>query len=156
MRLWELFESISPSDVDRLEKHLDAHVYQPADKVAKREPVIDLDLPKGRSHFMQRLVTRADKAGITLPEIYRLLKRAKEDPSLGVSKRIERAATAEDPHFDITIRSEDDLIIPFTVRENPQCSKTQPGNPVCSDHYGRKMPRNRMIAKTIYRKGVDD
>ena len=157
MRLWELFEDISPLDIQRIEYALDKFVYQPTDKVKKREPVLDVDLPTASSsHFMQRLNLRGDKAQITPAQIYSLLKQARENDSLGFAKKLDKLSKENDPGETITLVDKDGLTIPVIIRQDPTCVKTQNGNPVCVNNRGTTQPKNKMVAKTIFRKGVED
>lgn len=156
MRLWELFEDISPAEIKDIEHTLDDLLYQPPEKVKRNQPVIDLDLPTGRSHFMQRIIQRADKANITAREIQHVLARAKTDPSMGVADKINAASKIDNPQDDILVRDPDtDLTIPMVVVPNQSCEKTTDGIAVCKTPVG-KAPKNKIVAKTIYRKGVED
>lgn len=50
---------------------------------------------------------------------------------------------------------ETDLVIPVVFVPNRECKLSRSGESVCSTGNG-KAPKNSMIAKTIYRKGVSD
>lgn len=157
MRLWELFEDITPADIRAIERTLDARVYQPAEKVRTNQPVMDLDLPTDQ-HFMQRVTQRSGKAKITPNEIANLLARAKLDPSLGYAGKINQASVDGKPGQTIEIKDpKSNLVIPTVVDRNPNCkpNATNPDNPVCGTPAG-KQPKNVLRAKTIFRKGVAD
>ena len=157
MRLWELFEDITPADIRNVERTLDDRLYQPAEKVRTNQPVLDLDLPTDQ-HFMQRIVGRSNKAKITPNEIANLLARAKIDPSLGFKDEINQAAVSGRQGETINVQDpKTKLTIPLVVVPNPACKpgSTDPKNPVCGTQQG-KQPKNIIRAKTIFRKGVDD
>ena len=157
MRLWELLEDITPADIKSIERSLDAEVYQPPELVKKNKPVIDLELPVGNAHFMQRIIQRADKARISADEIKDLLYRAKTDPSLGYAKEIDALSKKNNPDDSITIQDpKTKLTIPVIAKPNQVCkSSSVDGVPVCLTQQG-KAPKNKLTAKTIFRKGVDD
>jgi hypothetical protein len=156
MRLWELFEDITPADIKDIERKLDHDVYQPADKLKKNQPVLDLDLPTGNSHFMQRIQQRNAVAKITPQEIEALLARAKLDPKLGFAGKLDALSKEEDPDTDIVLQDpRTKLTIPAIVKPNTQCVRSTDGNPVCLTRQGKE-PKNKIVAKTIFRKGVED
>lgn len=157
MRLWELFEDIKPADIKNVERALDARIYQPAEKVRTNQPVLDLDLPTDQ-HFMDRFVQRAGPAKITPNEVANLLARAKVDPSLGFKNELEQAAVHGKSGQTIDVQDpQTKLNIPLVVKPNPECkpNATNPDNPVCGTPDG-KAPKNKVVAKTVFRKGVRD
>lgn len=156
MRLWELLEDLTPADIKDIEHKLDNQVYQPADKLNKNQPVLDLDLPVGSSHFMQRILQRAGIAKITPQEIESLLARAKQDPKLGYNRNMDTLSKETDPNDEFVIQDpRTKLTIPVIVKPNPSCVRTTDGNAVCMTRQGKE-PKNKMVAKTIFRKGVED
>lgn len=159
MRLIEIFEDVSPTDLKKVELALDKFVYQPEDQIKNSEPVLDVDIPTSpRNHFVQRLNQRGEKAEINLGQIYSLLKAAKTDSSLGYQDDIEDLSKAQDPEDDLVIQSREKhpLTIPVIVKPNPQAVKANNGSSVGLDANGNKVPKNRMIPKTVFRKGIDD
>jgi hypothetical protein len=157
MRLSQLFEFSPPSaeDIKNIDQSLNQDVYQPADQLRKGKPVIDLEIPTD-THFMDRIIQRSDKARITKGEIYNLLKAAKQDPRLGLSREIQDLSVEDDPNKDIVARSPNNLIIPLIARPNTDCVKEKPGTAVGWDRRGNLVPKNKLTAKTIYRKGIPD
>ena len=156
MRLFEIFEdTASPANVKVVADTLDARAYQPADKVAKNAPVLDIEIPTS-GHFIQRYNQRSDIAKFSLKDVFNLLYRAKTDPSLGFAKELDALAREDDPEDDVVVKGSDNLTIPLIVKPNPEAVKTTPNNPVAMGRRGNKVPRNQAIVKTIYRKGVND
>jgi hypothetical protein len=159
MRLIEIFEDVSPVDLKKVELALDKFVYQPEDQIEKREPVLDVDIPTSpNNHFVQRLNQRGEKAGINLGQIYSLLKAAKTEPQLGYQDDLEDLSKEQDPETDLVIKSKEKnpLTVPVIVVPNPQAVKTNIGSSVGVSATGQKVPKNRMIPKTVFRKGIDD
>lgn len=157
MRLWELMGPITPSDIKGIERRLDKEVYQPEDKIKRNKPVIDLELPTS-AHFMDRIIQRADKANISPEEIEQLLARAKTDPRLGVQGTIDDVSREEDPEADIYIKDpQSQLTIPAIAVPNPNCKPgtTNDQFSTCMTPMG-KQPKNKLVAKTIYRRGIED
>lgn len=156
MRLWELIEGITPAEIEQIERELDQTTYMPADQVAKQKPVLDLELPSGRQHFMQRIIQRADKAKITPQEIEQLLLRARTDPKMHLVKKLDDISRETDPSDEIVIQDpKSKLTIPVTFNANPDCVRSSDGSAVCLTRTGKE-PKNQMVAKTIFRKGVED
>lgn len=157
MRLWELMGTINPASIKDVEKRLDTTLYRPEEKVKKNKPVIDLELPSN-AHFMDRLIQRAKKANISPEEIESLLARAKADPSLGFKDEIEDVCWDERPEDTITIQDKKSgLTIPTIAVPNPNCKPgtTSDKFSTCMTPNGKE-PKNRLVAKTIFRKGVQD
>ena len=155
MRLMEL---LSPRDVKSIEQALNAEVYQNPKAVGGKAPPVKLVLPT-HAHFMDRLKQRGDDHHITDQEIKDLLARARLDPHLGVSKQIDKHAKMNNPDDTIVIQDPDThLTIPVVFNPNNHCMPNQhfqDGVPFCKTPTGKE-PKNLMVAKTIYRKGVDD
>lgn len=155
MRLMEL---LSPRDVKSIEQQLNAEVYQNPKAVGGKAPPVKLVLPT-HAHFMDRLRQRGDDHHITDQEIKDLLARARLDPSLGVAKEIDKHAKMNEPEGTIVIKDPDThLTIPVAFNPNDHCMPNQHfqnGVPFCKTPNGKE-PKNLMIAKTIYRKGVED
>lgn len=159
MRLIDLLEDISAYDLKRIEKALDAFVYQPEEKIKKAAPVLDVDIPTNKdNHFVQRLNQRSEIADIPLGSVYNLMKNAKIDQSLGYKKELDDVAREDDPDETIVLQAsgKHPLTIPVKVVSNPDAVKTTPNNPVGVSRTGQKVPKNKIIPKTVYRKGIDD
>ncbi len=153
MRLSELFEDISPLEIKRIENSLDRFVYQPREKMRRGKDVLDLVLPT-RGHFMDRLNQRAKEQDITTQEISDLLSRAKTDPSLGASKKLEKLSTQNDPEYTVKVEDPDtNLTIPLIVVPNNFCDPDTKidGLSVCRTDRGIE-PKNKAIAKTVFRR----
>jgi len=158
MRLNEIFEATAnPADIKTVADTLDKFVYQPEEKLKKRQPVLDVEIPTSdMNHFVQRFNQRSDKAKFTLKDIFNLLARAKADPSMGYASELDALSRENNPHDDIVIQGDDKLTIPVLVKSNPKCAKQTDGNPVCPTANGKLEPKNIVIPKTVYRKGIDD
>lgn len=158
MRLFEIFEdTASPANVKVVADTLDNRAYSPADKVARSAPVLDMEIPtSGKNHFIQRYNQRSEKAGFNLKDIFKLLYRAKTDPSMGYAKQLDNLSREEDPNDSIEIRGDDALTVPVIVKPNPEIVKSTDGNPVGLTRQGKKAPKNQVIPKTVFRKGVAD
>lgn len=159
MRLIDLLEDISAYDLKRIEKALDAFVYQPEEKIKKSAPVLDVDIPTNKdNHFVQRLNQRSEVADIPLGSVYNLMKNAKVDQSLGFKKELDDVAREDNPDETIVLQDigKHPLTIPVKVVPNPDAVKTSPNNPVGVSKAGQKVPKNKIIPKTVYRKGIDD
>lgn len=160
MRLFELFDGpATPANIDKLEKTLDNNFYQPADKVKNNEPVLDLEISDNpSSHFIQRYTERAKKADFGLADIASLLARAKTGALPGYKEKLDDLSRENYPLEDLVIKStgENPLTIPVIVKPNPVAKNMQNGNPVASTRDGKKVPKNIIIPKTVYRKGIDD
>lgn len=157
MKLTDLFEDVSPTDIKRVEVALDKFVYQPEEKIKNRDPVLDVFLPtSSTNHFIQRFNQRAEKANITLGDVFNLIKNAKTNPELGFTKELNDVSLEQNPEQTIVFKDKDNLTIPVVVVPNPACKISSENNPVCKTHSGSLEPKNRLIPKTIYRKGVND
>lgn len=158
MRLFELLEDIArPADIQRVADILDDKFYQPPEQLRRGKPVLDVEIPTSSSnHFIQRFNQRSDIAKFTLKDILQLLARAKVDPSLGYIDTLDDLSKKNNPLSDVVIKGEDNLTIPVVVKPNPKCKTMTDGNPVCVTHSGQKEPKNRIIPKTVYRKGIPD
>lgn len=160
MRLFEIFDGpATPANIDKLEKTLDDKVYQPANKVQRREPVLDLEINSSpSSHFIQRYSERAKKADFGLMDIMRLLAGAKTGAIPGYKDELDDLSRENYPLDDIVIKGTgpNPLTIPAIVKPNPAAKNMQDGNPVASTRNGEKVPKNVIIPKTVYRKGIDD
>jgi hypothetical protein len=105
---------------------------------------------------MQRIQQRNAVAKITPQEIEALLARAKLDPKLGFAGKLDALSKEEDPDTDIVLQDpRTKLTIPAIVKPNTQCVRSTDGNPVCLTRQGKE-PKNKIVAKTIFRKGVED
>lgn len=162
MKIFEL-DSHWAQLISGIEKFLDDRVYQPSDKVKGWKPgndsVLDLDLPTGEAHFIERLKQRAKGQNITPKEIAQLLANAKLKPDLGVKKEIEDAGKENYPSEEVFIQDPiTKLTIPVIVKPNPKCDQKsfRDGVSVCLTKKGELAPKNRVVAKTIYRKGFTD
>lgn len=159
MKLYQLLEFISAADLKRVERNLDAEVYQPAELVAKNKPVIDLEVPTS-GHFMDRINQREIGHNLTPDEIRDLLLKAKTDPKIGMKDRIEAASKMNDPDLDTKIVDpKTKLAIPVIAKPNPECDPNQNlqnGVSVCKSRDGKKVPKNMLVTKTIFRQGVPD
>lgn len=160
MRLFELFDGpATPANIDKLEKTLDDKIYQPAEKVKKNEPVLDVDISKSpSSHFIQRYTERAKKADFGLLDIMRLLADAKTGKLPGYKDELDNLSRENYPLDSIKIQGggENPLTIPVIIKPNPAAAKMQDGNPVAATRAGQKVPKNLIIPKTVYRQGIDD
>ncbi len=160
MRLFELFDGpATPANIEKLEKALDTKFYQPMDKVKTNQPVLDLDIDsRPTSHFIQRYTERAKKAEFGLADIAALLARAKTGAIPGYKDELDDLSRENYPMDDLVIQGQgpNPLTIPVIVKPNPEAKKMQDGNPVAADRTGKKVPKNRIIPKTVYRKGIDD
>lgn len=158
MRLFEIFEDVAnPVQVKQVADLLDKKFYQPADEIKKNRPVLDVEIPtSAANHFIQRYNERSDVAKFSLRDVYQLLARAKKDPSLGYADSLEDLARENYPLDTVVLQDKDKLTIPVIVKPNPKCVKMTDGNPVCVTRNGTKEPKNQLIPKTIYRKGVND
>lgn len=151
MRLWELFGNLDEKTVRDVERYLDATDYQPTDKVQSgKQPVIDLDLSS--PHFVQRLAQRGKTANISPEEIEDLLHRGREKFKVEIGQA--SRATQPGQHIDF-YDPESKLLVPSVVQPNPNCKPNSQGKIVCQTVNGPE-PKNRLVAKTIMRKGVDD
>jgi hypothetical protein len=56
----------------------------------------------------------------------------------------------------IKSKEKNPLTVPVIVVPNPQAVKTNIGSSVGVSATGQKVPKNRMIPKTVFRKGIDD
>lgn len=157
MKLDDLFEDFSAMDLKRVEAALDRFVYQPEEKIKARDNVLDVYIPTSKSnHFVQRLDTRSEKANINLGQVFNLIKAAKTNPSFGFSDDLNRLSREQDPEETLVLKDPENLTIPVVVVPNPECSTSFPNNPVCKTASGSLEPKNRIIPKTIFRKGFDD
>lgn len=155
MRLWELFSDLNEKSLSAIEKELDAKDYQPADKVAKgKEPVIDLDLLSS-PHFRERIVKREKSANLNPEEVEDLFHRGRQKfkAEIGRASREDdfRGTGSHVEFFD----PETKLMVPTIVQPNPNCKPNSRGKIVCQTTNGPE-PKNRLVAKTIMRKGVAD
>lgn len=151
MRLWELFSNLEEKSLRDVERHLDATDYQPVDKVKDGgKPVIDLDLSS--PHLVQRLNQRSKTAGISPEEIEDLLHRGREKFKVEIGQA--SRATQPGQHIDF-YDPESKLLVPTVVTPNPNCKPNSQGKIVCQTVNGPE-PKNRLVAKTVVRKGVDD
>lgn len=154
MRLTELFGDITPEDLKKIENSLDRFVYQPREKMRTGKDVLDLVLPT-RGHFMDRIKQRAKDQHISTDEINDLLKRAKIDPSLGFDKKLNQLSRKNDPDYSLTVEDpESKLVIPLAIVPNYHCDpKTKiDGISVCKTNRGNIEPKNKAVAKTIFRR----
>jgi len=149
--------------IANLEKFLDDRVYQPPEKVKNWKPgadaVLDLELPSGEAHFMNRIKQRAKAQNITPKEIAQVLANAKLKPQMGVKSQIEDLSKETYPKQDIFIQDpETKLTIPAIIKPNPECDPKsfRDDIPICLTKGGALAPKNQMVAKTIYRKGFTD
>lgn len=160
MRLFELFDGpATPANIDKLEKTLDDKIYQPAEKVKRNQPVLDVDISKKPSnHFIQRYNERARKADFGLFDIMKLLADAKTGKLPGYKDELENLSRENYPLDSVMIQDtgENPLTIPVIVKPNPEATKMEPGNPVALSRGGKKIPKNIVVPKTVYRKGIDD
>ena len=151
MRLWELFSDLDEKSLSAVEKELDAKDYQPVDKVkTEKLPVIDLDLSS--PHLQQRLVQRGKSAGISPEEIEDLLHRGREKFKVEIGQASRADQTGQHINF---YDPESKLLVPTIVQPNPSCKPNSRGKVVCQTTQG-PAPKNRLIAKSVMRKGVDD
>lgn len=160
MRLFELFDApATPGNIGALEKALDDNYYQPADKVKKNQPVLDVEIHDGpNSHFVQRYNQRAKKADFGLKDIAKLLAAAKTGAIPGYKDELDALSREDHPHDSVVIQDKgaNPLTIPVIVEPNPEAAKSTDGNPVAVSRNGRKIPKNQLIPKTVYRKGIED
>jgi hypothetical protein len=151
MRLWELFSELDEKSIRDVEKHLDKTDYQPDDKVKDgNKPVIDLDLSS--PHFIQRLNQRSKTASISPEEVEDLLHRGREKFKVEIGQA--SRATQAGQHIDF-YDPETKLLVPSVVTPNPNCKPNSQGKIVCQTVNGLE-PKNRLVAKSIMRKGVED
>jgi hypothetical protein len=159
MRLNEIFEDVDVTQLKKVERALDAFVYQPPDKVQKSKPVLDVEIPtKSSDHFIQRFNERNKTNNFNLGQVYELLKAAKTDPSLGYADELDTLSREDHPHETINIKDKgkDALVVPVIVQANPEARRISPNNPVALDRQGKKVPKNQLKPKTIFRKGVQN
>jgi len=160
MRLFEIFDGpATPANIDKLEKTLDRNFYQPEDKVKANQPVLDVDIDSSpRNHFIQRYGERARKANFGLADIAALLASAKTGKLPGYKDELDDLSRENYPMDNVVIqgKGENPLTIPVIVKPNPAAAKMQDGNPVAADRQGKKVPKNRIIPKTVYRQGIMD
>lgn len=152
MRLWELFGEISPSDIKSVERKLDTTEYQPPEKIKAEKPVIDLDLLSS-PHFRERLIQRSKSAGITPAEIEDLFHKGRDKYKIEIGQ-----ATRQDQFHGNQIDffdPETKLLVPTIVTPNPNCKPNTRGKVTCQTVDGPE-PKNRLVAKTIMRKGTPD
>jgi len=150
MHLWELFGDLDEKSISSVERDLDAHDYQPADKVAAGKPVIDLDLSS--PHFIQRLAQRGKTAQISPEEIEDLLHRGREKFKMEIGQ----ASRSDEPgqHIDF-YDPESKLKVPAIVTPNPNCKPGTRGKTTCQTVNGPE-PKNSLVTKSVMRKGVED
>lgn len=152
MRLWELFSDLDEKSLSAVERELDANDYQPADKVKTQKlPVIDLD--PSSPHLQQRLAQRARSAGITPDEMEDLLHRGREKfkAEIGQASRMDQFSGEQIDFYDPASK----LLIPTIIAPNPHCKPGSRGKTVCQTPQGLE-PKNRLVAKTVVRKGTPD
>lgn len=158
MRLSELLnQDLNERNLRSIEQDLDAHEYQPPAKVAANKPVIDLDLLSS-PHFIQRVQQRAGEAGITPDEIEQLFRKGRETYKAEIGAASREVSPEQNAYDEIQFFDpETKLMVPTIVKSNPACkpgSRGQKGS-VCQTQNG-PAPKNRLIAKTIMRKGTPD
>lgn len=151
MRLWELFSDLDEKSLSAVEKDLDAKDYQPVEKVKTAKlPVIDLDLSS--PHLQQRMAQRGKTAGVSPEEVEDLLHRGREKykAEIGSASRQDAFGNQID-FYDPTSK----LLVPTTIQPNPACKPNSRGKVVCQTTQGTE-PKNRLVAKTVVRKGTPD
>lgn len=161
MRLNEIFneDTVTPAGVENLEKVLDKNFYQPDAAVKTDKPVLDMEFSKNpSSHFIQRFNQRSDIGKFSLVDVGRLLAQAKTDPSLGFKDELDALSKENYPMDDVILQAKgpNPLTIPVIIKPNPAATKMTDGRPVAADRAGNKIPKNQIIPKTVYRKGIDD
>jgi hypothetical protein len=150
MRLLELFSEINEKSIGAVERDLDARDYQPADKVQAGKPVIDLDLSS--PHFIQRLAQRGKSAGITPEEVEELLHNGREK----FKAEIGQASKTDSVSPSVAFYDQDSkLMVPTIAVPNPACKPGSRGKFTCNTVNG-PAPKNKLVAKTIVRKGTPD
>ena len=154
MRLWELFSDLNERNLKDIERDLDSQVYQPAEKVLQGKPVIDLDLLSS-PHFIQRVNQRAGNAGVSPEEVEDLFRAGREKFKVEIGQA-SRKDNFQDTgsHIDF-YDPKTKLMVPTIVQPNPNCKPNSRGKVVCQTPNGTE-PKNRLVAKTMFRKGVDD
>lgn len=153
MRLWELFSELNEKSLSSVEKTLDTNYYQPPEKViAGKQPTIDMDLLSSE-HFRDRLIQRSKTAGITPEEIEDLLKmgREKYKVEIGQASRTDDFSGDKIDFYDPETR----LFVPTVVAPNPDCKPGSREKIICQTPTGPE-PKNRLVAKTVFRKGTPD
>lgn len=153
MRLWELLKHLDEKSLSAVEKDLDINDYQPPEKViAGKEPTIDMDLLSS-GHFQDRLIQRSKTAGITPDEVEDLLHRGRQKykVEIGMASRQDQFPGNQIDFYD----PESKLLIPTIVAPNPQCKPSTRGKITCQTPKGVE-PKNRLVAKTVIRKGTPD
>jgi hypothetical protein len=158
MRLCELLDlNLNEKDLRSIERDLDDRDYQPADKVAANKPVIDLDLLSS-PHFIQRVQQRSGEAGISPEEVEQLFHKGRQTYKREISKAAQEQSPELNAYDEIQFFDPDTkLKIPTIVKSNPACkpSSRQGKGSTCQTEKG-PAPKNRLVAKTIMRKGTPD
>jgi hypothetical protein len=159
MRLCELFEDLSPTDIKGIELRLNRAVYMPPNAVQAGGPVLKLNLPTNQ-HFGGR--AQGDSSGrlshentdFTPAEVQNLLLKARTDPSLGYAQDLVKFASFPGPgdyppdgHGYQLKDPKNNLLIPVVVKPNPRGKKLMSKTTVMTDN-GIE-PRNILKAKTI-------
>lgn len=153
MQLWEIFGNLDEKSLPAVERSLDIQDYQPPEKViAGKEPTIDMDLLSS-NHFRERLIQRSRSADITPDAIEDLLRKGREKykAEIGRAARQDQFSGDQIDFYD----PETKLLVPTIITPNPNCKPNSRGKITCKTPTGIE-PKNRLVAKTVIRKGTPD
>jgi len=155
MKLNQLFEDISVDDLKYITNNLNRKLYQ-NNKTLQHDNMIKLEIPTD-AHFMDKLIQRQTKANITLKEIEKLLIDVKVNPNFNCTKEITNLSRKSNI-IDTTIiaQNPEKLIIPLVVKPNKDCVNSVDNSSIGKDKNGKIVPKNIIVTKTIFRKGVRD
>ena len=151
MRFMEIFENVSPSDIQNIQNKLNSNSWMPEKLMALNGPVIRLDIPK-KGHFDQRRNERSSEQDISPEEIETLLFKAKTSDLSPYKEILDKYSKMDDVNTTVKIKDEDGLTIPLAITHNNRAIYTSPESAVAGDKNGRRVPKNIAFAKTIFRK----
>lgn len=155
MKLHEIFD-LSESVYDITSKDIATIEHLLNDKFfgSKFTIVFPIGTQRNPSHFYKRAWER----GVTPKEIINTIVKGfskfKKEFVAILNDEIE-VSDNHRPKYDF-YDPETKILIPILVEPNFDCKKHQKGNPVCLTANGTKEPKNKLYAKTIYKKGEDD